>query len=538
MKESRGFSVVELVIALGIVALIVSISMVLYSNYQRSASTVDALGTLRVLEEQFSLLTSENSTALTACDNSLVGAGELDNPYMSITISPIALDETDLTKGYGAGVVINSVVDQFGPTGIAATRLLHEELVGQNRRVSAATLSDSVVGYSLLLTPSDRDICSAPVAVAAQIVAAPGPTTSAVQLVIPPVSPARITFSFTTEQDVIEFDNTGTGSVMNTGPLQTGGDMAEFAAEFNLMGGQQVATSGIHGATFFSYATASSPDELYAWNPSDLTFRIGGKEYPTGIDTTVDQQSHRYSFLWSSAAGRLQVLVDGVVQFDQTGIATGQQIKGGGVVALAQDQDQFRLEDGSGLSHGFQPKDAFHGQIFSAAFANRVVDAAAIKDAPLANIMDKTNGLMMNMQMSGSGAVDLTGNHQLKLVGGTSTRTVAVDTSIAIPNPGARLRLNISVTPETGDTLTGLRLVGLLAGTLVTDSSGAAGAGADIDILGWDLSGITAQLPQGVAENMNIGVKATTRGQSGDTTDSTEYRSLVLDSSKAVPAAP
>ena len=47
-------------------------------------------------------------------------------------------------------------------------------------------------------------------------------------------------------------------------------------------------------------------------------------------------------------------------------------------------------------------------------------------------------------------------------------------------------------------------IVQVLPGTQVSDSLGNVGSGSSIDILGWELSGIKARLPDGVREKFEI----------------------------------
>ncbi|MCZ8487002.1 hypothetical protein O9993_23350 [Vibrio lentus] len=62
--------------------------------------------------------------------------------------------------------------------------------------------------------------------------------------------PAQVALSMTAEQQVITLGTSGTGSVMNQGQLQTGDHITQLAFEFNIIGGPQVDSHGIHGATF------------------------------------------------------------------------------------------------------------------------------------------------------------------------------------------------------------------------------------------------------------------------------------------------
>lgn len=517
----KGYTATELLVTLVVIAVIITVAVPVYRNYLDSSKAADTLETIAVLEEQLTILASTEEGKLHVCDD-LLAHGGLDNLYVTQGIVPL--------PGGEAGLQISAKIDTHGGDGIQVAKSLLEELNGLQKPVDVSVNGQTIVSYTVRLTPEGRAFCDTGATMVSQ---GSQPTSSSQSTPPPAAQEPGLSFSFTTSQQVLEFPDNGRGSVINNGPLQTGGPIRDLAVEFNVMGGQQVTTSGYHGATFLSYGTSNSENEFYAWKPSDLTVRINGTEYATGIDTT-DGQSHRYSILWSSDTGRLQVLVDGTPTFTKDGVGRGYEIPGGGVLALAQDQDRFQIEDGSHANnHGFSPNDAFHGQYFSASMANAKVDPATIQNAPLAAVVSKDQGLITDIRMSGGKAVDLTGNHQLTSTG-MNSRTVPVDTSIATPNPGASLELSINVNPKGKDQLVALSISGFISGTQISDSSGKSSTGSSQDILNWDYSNLTAKLPDGRTENMRITVSATVRGPAGDQASATTERTLVLDPTQPI----
>ncbi|MEZ9765517.1 VCBS domain-containing protein [Vibrio splendidus] len=358
--------------------------------------------------------------------------------------------------------------------------------------------------------------------------------------------PVQVALSMTAEQQVITLGQSGTGSVMNQGQLQTGDHITQLAFEFNIIGGPQVDSHGIHGATFLSYGVPNEENEFYAWQPSNLTIKIGNSgDIATGINT-ADGQTHRYSILWDSSSGHLEVLVDGVSQFSQDNVAKGYEIPGHGVLALAQDQDHYAEEHGTAAiaDHGFSPADAYHGQVFSASVAtNTQVDKTLLEHAPLNTVVDKDHGLVIDMQMNPQGqAIDMTGHHQLSIAGDTSSSTVNIDTLVATPNTNALLHLHPQITAPTDpdDHMSSLKISGLLAGTVLSDGHGNSETISNmqqaIEIKDWDLDHLTAQLPGGNKHNMNVVLEATTSGSSGDVT-SQSSSPLILDPNNPIPNA-
>jgi hypothetical protein len=356
---------------------------------------------------------------------------------------------------------------------------------------------------------------------------------------------ATSSLSLTAEQQVMKFSPASGGGLTNNGNLKTGGDIDNLAVEFNVIGGPTAPPAGHNGPTFISYGTSHSENEFYVWNPTDLTIRIDGTEYKTGISAT-DGLTHRYSVLWSSSTGHLEMLVDGESKWVHSGpVAQGYKIPGNGILAVGNDQDHYNVETGSHADHGFSTADAFHGQIFSASLANAHVTASQLEDVPLSSVVDKDNGLVIDLRANSAGQfVDQTGHHQVTATTDIQSETTLVDTHVAIPNPDALIHLSPTVTASTDsdDVITKVELTGLLTGTVVDDGHGHQHTVTSmtdlLDIKDWDLSTLTAQLPGTDTHNMNIGLIVTTEGPDGVVATDSHYQALVLDPTQAVPIPP
>jgi prepilin-type N-terminal cleavage/methylation domain-containing protein len=338
--------------------------------------------------------------------------------------------------------------------------------------------------------------------------------------VTPVVDAPRPVVAVTGQQQVITFGESGTGAVMNQGTLATGGSMGYLAAEFTVIGGPQVATSGIHGATFLSYSTPSNPDEFYIWNPANLTVRVHGTEYPTGINTQADSASHRYTTLWDSSTGRLEVLRDGVVVKTINGVAQGYQIPGAGKLVLAQDQDSF--------GGGFAPQDAFHGQYLNAALARTPPDRTRLATSALGAAMQGQAGLIIDIGARAATFVDQTGHHQLQQQGAITATTQQVDTSVGAVRPGATLLLNVGAGAprDRTDPVTGIVMSGLPTGTVLNDGQGhthtVTGPSDMVNVMGWSTGTISAQLAGGSVGTHTVAVAVTTTGPTGATATATQ----------------
>lgn len=518
----KGFTILELLVVAIIVTIIAVVAVPLYQGYVASSRTTDVINAFKAIELEV-VSPAVARTGPVICDDSLVKGENLHSDYVHLSIGSTGPGYPTLNIGASAN---NS-------DGIRVARDFLAEMKTERGTaiLPGAMDMDSLVAFSLQL--SNQTICDVSVAA---LTRAPNQSTQASSgsgKSTQPVLKPSVNWSFSTKQPVMRFADSGTGSVITNGKLKTG-DMENLAVEFNTIGGKQVAEAGIHGATFLSYGRPGNENEFYVWKPSNLTVRIAGHEYATGIDTTADTDSHRYAVLWS-ADGSLNVLVDGEVKFTKANVAPGYKIPGGGTIALAQDQDHYAVEDGTGVNHGFSTQDAYHGTIFSTALANRKVNPSELANAPLGSALGQDPSLVLNIQMEGNGVQDTTGNHQLTTVGDVSSHVVEVDTDISIPNPGATLELSIDASASGTSRLTTLQLTGLLPGTAVSDTDGNSGSGPVVDLLGWKLDSVTAVLPKGVRQNMNIGVVATATDVMGQQVTEAKYKALIMDPNTSLP---
>lgn len=340
-------------------------------------------------------------------------------------------------------------------------------------------------------------------------------------------------------QKVIEFGTgpgTGYGGVVTADPIQAGGAMHGLTVEMTFIAGQQIATSGIHGATLFSYATPSNSDTSYIWNPDDLTMRIAGHDYQTGVALPSDGRDHRITFTWDSTGGTLDLLVDGQVAKHMTGVGQGQTIPDDGKILFGNDQDSF----GGGISSS----DAFTGKMFSGTVAATHLDPSQLADRSVAEALSGQTGMIVDAQMDASGQlVDASGQVQLSILRDVRSTEVEVDTRIAQPNQDATLLLKPSwqAPSDTDDRVTHAWLSGLPDGTAVDDGHGHSvtigGGVSRIDISQWSLDSITAQPPGSFHGNLNVGLEVVTEGPDGAVVETQTSMPVVYDRSLPIPDA-
>jgi VCBS repeat-containing protein len=325
------------------------------------------------------------------------------------------------------------------------------------------------------------------------------------------------------------------GAIVTSDPIHAGHGMTGMSVEMTFIAGTQVATAGIHGATFFSYATPNNPDESYLWNPDNITFRVGGHEYETGVSMPNDGHDHRVGVIWSNHGGTLDLMIDGQVAKHMTGVGQGVTIPDGGKLMIGNDQDTF----GGGIA----ANDGFHGKMFGAAFASAAIDPSRLQDRALADLLrgDPTLIADIRTDTATSHFTDLTGHNRLLVLGDVSVATVDVDTAIATPNPGAELRLAAQWTPsaDQDDHLVHAWLHGLPQGTVLSDSHGhqttiAAGQ-TEIDVLDWNHATMVAQTPSGHHDNFRLDLTLVAQGPDGVEAVASTSSPVVFDRSQPVP---
>ncbi|SFL26684.1 VCBS domain-containing protein, partial [Shimia haliotis] len=364
-----------------------------------------------------------------------------------------------------------------------------------------------------------------------------GTDTTVAQAVVditPVTDTASPTLTVSAQQDVMSFDKNSASAIFTNQNLPATA-MSGFAIEMTVIGGQQVASAGIHGATLMSYETSPHNDEIYIYKPDSLTVRVGGVEHDTGIALPNDGHDHRIGVAWDGAHGTLDLMIDGQVAKHMTGVAQGYSVPGGGALAFGGDQDTMR--------GGFSNNDAFNGQIFSAAMSSVAVDPGDLQGVSLGQHLAGQPGLLTDILMVNGQVQDQTGHFTYGTHGGFTHNTVKVDTTIAMPNPGATLEISLTdgAPADTDDDITGRSLTGFLAGTTVSDGHGhqtqVAGPTDVVDLDGWALDSLTAQLPAGVRANIQVGLIVETTGPDGATETVVTNHPVMLDPTQAVPAA-
>ncbi|WP_369413178.1 cadherin-like domain-containing protein [Pseudomaricurvus albidus] len=345
---------------------------------------------------------------------------------------------------------------------------------------------------------------------------------------------AQVSLDILAEQSVVNFSGTEAGSaeIKNIPNAQT---LNALAVELTVVGDAQPAENGL----MFALSTNDLQQVLNiggfcVTKPQNLTILFGnGTTYETHINMNADPGSHRWSILWNGDSGTLDILKDGQPIWHGDNVEKGYSLEANDAVATMGNiayRDDY-----------FDPNNDWKGEIFDLSVATTLVNPAALANAPLRDVAH-TSDLMLDVRVQGGQIVDSARHSPITLTGAVSTVEAMVDTHVIPPNPGALLHLSPTITTQDPyDQVTGIHIGGFAAGTVLDDGQGhhhtITGPTERVNISGWTLGGLTAQLPQGDTSNMRVTLNVETTGPDGTLALSDFSAAVILDPTAPVPDA-
>ncbi|WP_417700907.1 VCBS domain-containing protein [Pseudophaeobacter sp.] len=338
--------------------------------------------------------------------------------------------------------------------------------------------------------------------------------------------------------------------VINTGPSSElgrieidqvqGSAVPEFTIEFTVVADPVPDTKNYQGPVVFNMGSPSDPipnnqnNFLTLWNPGNL--RVGGaNDHITGINLG-DGDSHRITLTWDSPSGDLNLYDNGVLHATMGGYLRGEMMP-----------DDLYLVVGGKVQHVnsnnpvFYPHEHYEGDIFNLAMVDHKLTDHQVAAGPLASQVGIGAGLLVDVRSVGGQIIDAAGVHSLTEFGGLSTRTIPVDTGLAVPPPGAMLQLEIDPgTPtDPDDRVSGVVVSGFLAGTVVSDGMNSvtvSGPTQQIDLAGWATDAMMAQLPPGDNSDFRVSLQVESTGPDGSVVVTTLDEPVAMDPDPTAPA--
>lgn len=395
-RRSRGFTLMEIIIAVAIVALLAAIALPGYQLYMSRARATEVVAKFDALRSGLGADVAQGGSGLCQALVQRAGSSNLSDPHVVMSVQLEQL-------GSGAALAYRPVLSicaresKQGRLGVGIARGVHDDLVHTGVVEPGAVLTDSTVSFALALTDRAKASC--------QVAYSSGLTPCGDVLAA-----------------VMQFAGPDTFVRPAGGRLNTNGPLDAFTLEMSFIGdGSVAAASGGQGPVMFNYGDSSnSHNAISLWNPRSLTVALSGRDYDTGVNL-VDGKTHRVTVSWDKATGVLSVYDNGAVVKSFSGVSQGQAIAGNGMMVLA-----HKANSDSG---GYNPREAFAGQIFHTSLANVAVGADRVGQ-PLNQVLAGSPNLLTDLRAQGSAIRDTTGRHQVES-GGVTTVMTGVDASLA-----------------------------------------------------------------------------------------------------------
>jgi prepilin-type N-terminal cleavage/methylation domain-containing protein len=448
--SGRGFTLIEVLVVIGIVALLAQVALTAYSNYVARARAADIELAFDQMRTRTAVLVRGGAnTESCASLVQQIQPEQVKSEYASLDIA-----FESVAGGFTPTMRVCATRAAFGGRGVDVTREAHHLLsrvttmgkgavVGDTAVSFAVPLADGALACKIATAVSTTQACATGVksassgtgTAAAQpsLVAAVVPTTMPANPQVAPAvaaaaqstcTPSQSQVTRSVPRQVMTFGTARTGFAMNNGDLNTGGDLRAFTFEIAVVGGAQVANQGIHGATIFSYGTRANNNEFLIWDPSNVKITFAGlPDAVTGLNIN-DGANHRLTTAWDSSTGTM-TLYDNGRQAWQGVLNRGGVLGGNGKLVLAQDQDSY--------GGGFDPADAFQGKIVTTAFASAASTAAQVGSGPIQTYFTKDTGLITQAVMDDQGnVIDATGHHTYVTGGALAKTTEMIDTKLFV----------------------------------------------------------------------------------------------------------
>ncbi len=490
-SASRGFTLIEVVFVVVIIALLAAVSLPIYRSYTARSQASELALKYDAVRTNIQVA-AKTGDVQASCDlvASSVNAANLRSDY-----AQLAVDFEPVAGGFTPVLTLCASLATQGQQGVEVTRQAHE-LLSRNSVISqGAVLGDSAVSFSVKLagktalcttlptrsgdqapctsakapsnqtgavtptlvkppqaTPSNPvpvasaplPAVSAPVAGASSpkpVASAPIPAASATQAAVStPVAliptaanlgDCRARPTQPIDRQVIRFGQSGRGYITSTGTLPTGSNLRAFTAEVVIAGGQ-APSNNVGAATLMSYYIAGSgvvpSSELSLWNPSSLHITFPGSRGVAEFDTGVNVDDGKSHRVTMSWQAS-----DGALVLYDNGRAVWRQ-SGINTNGALPGNGQLVLGHGapSGGEYGFL--NGYRGSIANAALANKAITADQAAAGPLHTVLKPNSGLLTDMQIGPYGLpFDTTSNARYGVRGGDFTaQTMPMDPAVYV----------------------------------------------------------------------------------------------------------
>lgn len=157
-RRSAGFSLIELMVVVGIVGLLAAVSIPLYTGYVRSSQDAALLAQVAEIRNPLRVRTRAEAP-LARCEDvsAAVALPSLDSPFVDLSLGYLERIAGDPAAGYRAVLSVNA--DAAGDGRIAVARDLLARFGAEQQVVAGAVDTDSLVAFDIYLSPADAPLC-------------------------------------------------------------------------------------------------------------------------------------------------------------------------------------------------------------------------------------------------------------------------------------------------------------------------------------------------------------------------------------------
>jgi prepilin-type N-terminal cleavage/methylation domain-containing protein len=167
-SNSKGFTVVEMLTAITLIAVTLVFAVPMYTNYLTETRTVEVISSLEAIQIAV-LAPTKVETGVHACDDSLVQAVTLQSDYVELHIVPVPNDPTDPTgaAGFAVALQVAAAVDVHGRMGVDVARTFYDEVkTTRPGQLLDGVVTDSVVSFGVLVSNAGEPYCDSALAIA------------------------------------------------------------------------------------------------------------------------------------------------------------------------------------------------------------------------------------------------------------------------------------------------------------------------------------------------------------------------------------
>jgi prepilin-type N-terminal cleavage/methylation domain-containing protein len=176
-----GFTMVELMFAIAVIAILAAIGTVAYQMYTERSRAADILVKYDGIRSGVGAEVAQASISNCADVAQRLGTSNLADEYARLGYGFEAV-----TGGYRPVLTICAKLDRNGPLGVKVAREAHDTLAKTARVEKGAVLTETLVSFAVPLTDSDKPVCTVAPANPTTACGDPAPTQAAASNGCPP----------------------------------------------------------------------------------------------------------------------------------------------------------------------------------------------------------------------------------------------------------------------------------------------------------------------------------------------------------------